>query len=608
MPSRPLPPRPHLDQYKKQAKDLLHAIRAGDAAAIARLRHAHVRTVDPAHAALADAQLVIAREHGCTSWPRFKQYVERHAQAASPPLVPDDLQRRFVQLVSAGNPMELDEFLNAHPEAHGLFDEPLFEAAQPAIVHVRRDRAMVDVLLKHDADVNARSQFWGRTIGVLDDNPSAAMRQYLVDRGAVSEMSHFADAIRAGDAVRVDDMLCKSPGLRAQINRPLFSFGSQAILVAKDNHAMVDVLLKHGADVNVRSHWAPGSFGILDGTSRETAAYLINRGATIDIHAACHLGMLERVRELLAKDPSLVHAKGGDGMRPLHVASTKEIIDLLLAHRADIDARDVDHNATAAQYAVNMAWKCRYLIERGAAVDVFMGAALGDVELTKRALREDPTAISARIDRDGYAPIAHGAANHIYCWGLGWGLSPHEVALKHSHRAVFDLLMAQSPPRERLLAACAVPLEEVVAEVLREDPQLPNKLTHEEQRLMVDAANTRNLDALRVMLDAGFPIDVTNNEGMSALHRAALCAYANVVSYLISRGASMTLRHNYGGDAISTCLWGSLNFRDRAGDYPATVETLIKAGAQLPKEPYGSDAVLEALGRMSKVEARMTKE
>ena len=55
---------------------------------------------------------------------------------------------------------------------------------------------------------------------------------------------------------------------------------------------------------------------------------------------------------MLAADPSLVHAPGGDGQRPLHFASTTAIIDLLLEHGADINARDVDHQSTAAQYRV----------------------------------------------------------------------------------------------------------------------------------------------------------------------------------------------------------------------------------------------------------------
>ena len=62
-----LPPRPHLDHLRRQARDLLRAWRAGDAAALARA--APYRLPSPPR--LAGAQLVIAREHGFDSWPRL---------------------------------------------------------------------------------------------------------------------------------------------------------------------------------------------------------------------------------------------------------------------------------------------------------------------------------------------------------------------------------------------------------------------------------------------------------------------------------------------------------------------------------------------------------
>jgi hypothetical protein len=63
----------------------------------------------------------------------------------------------------------------------------------------------------------------------------------------------------------------------------------------------------------------------------------------VDIHAAARLGMLDRVRELIAADRESVHARGGDGQTPLHFASTVDIAAYLLDQGAEIDARDVDH-------------------------------------------------------------------------------------------------------------------------------------------------------------------------------------------------------------------------------------------------------------------------
>lgn len=73
---RRLPVRPDLDQLKHQAKDVLRAIRGGDAAAIGELRAFHPGGVEPADAKLADAQLVVARTYEASNWTRLVQSVQ----------------------------------------------------------------------------------------------------------------------------------------------------------------------------------------------------------------------------------------------------------------------------------------------------------------------------------------------------------------------------------------------------------------------------------------------------------------------------------------------------------------------------------------------------
>lgn len=76
MPARKLPVRPDLRQLRRQAKDLLKAIRGGAPEAVRELRAAHPRPPDPAEARLADAQLVLARSYHATSWPRLVRACE----------------------------------------------------------------------------------------------------------------------------------------------------------------------------------------------------------------------------------------------------------------------------------------------------------------------------------------------------------------------------------------------------------------------------------------------------------------------------------------------------------------------------------------------------
>ena len=81
MPARDLPARPNPEQYKKQAKELLHAYKSGDDEAIRRM-HEHARGIGASgrqtkKVTLADAQLVLAREHGFDSWPKFAKHIEK---------------------------------------------------------------------------------------------------------------------------------------------------------------------------------------------------------------------------------------------------------------------------------------------------------------------------------------------------------------------------------------------------------------------------------------------------------------------------------------------------------------------------------------------------
>jgi hypothetical protein len=65
------PVRPDLEQLHRQAKEFLRAIHAGDSNAIAELREHNPESIDPADAKLADAQLVLARTYGASSWTRL---------------------------------------------------------------------------------------------------------------------------------------------------------------------------------------------------------------------------------------------------------------------------------------------------------------------------------------------------------------------------------------------------------------------------------------------------------------------------------------------------------------------------------------------------------
>jgi ankyrin repeat protein len=81
--NKQLPTRPNLEQYRKQAKDLLAAHRAAEPSALERIKHHHptlhklsLSEISTAPFALTDAQLILAREHSFESWPKFAAHIE----------------------------------------------------------------------------------------------------------------------------------------------------------------------------------------------------------------------------------------------------------------------------------------------------------------------------------------------------------------------------------------------------------------------------------------------------------------------------------------------------------------------------------------------------
>ena len=68
---RHLPVRPNLEQLRHQAKELLSSIKAGQPLAVEDLRAFHPENLSPEEVKLADAQLILARSYGSSSWPRL---------------------------------------------------------------------------------------------------------------------------------------------------------------------------------------------------------------------------------------------------------------------------------------------------------------------------------------------------------------------------------------------------------------------------------------------------------------------------------------------------------------------------------------------------------
>ena len=278
--------------------------------------------------------------------------------------------------------------------------------------------------------------------------------------------AEYIEAVNDGDAERVKSVLADNAELVEYIDKPWFAFDAPAIVFAASmvNRPLVEVLLDAGANINTKSSWWAGGTSALQHVAgsmlaynAELAEYLIERGATVDAHAAAGLDMAETLETLILENPDVVNAPGCDGMSPLHFAATPHIAELLLAHGADINLRDRDHNGTPAQWTMRRRPDvCRYLLDQGAEADVVLYCAMGDVERAKAEFQKKPELLNLRINvksPKGYViPMLESSdldsqqtgeipGGHVYAYQVGPTMPLLEIALQSKQLVIVDLLI-----------------------------------------------------------------------------------------------------------------------------------------------------------------------
>jgi ankyrin repeat protein len=409
----------------------------------------------------------------------------------------------------------------------------------------------------------------------------------------------FASAITHDDVSLLRELLERHPHLKSKINEPLAEFDAPVITCARSRE-MLEVLLEAGADINAKSHWWAGGFGLLHHAHPDLAAYAIERGALVDAHAAARLGMIDRLRELIEGDPTLVNARGGDGQTPLHFASNVPIAEYLLNHGADIEARDVDHESTPAQYMVRDRQEVlRYLIRRGCKTDILMAAALGDAGLAHRHLDADPECIRIRVSPEFFPMTGRKAGGTIYQWMLGWNVSAHQVAKEFGHQDVFSILMERSPEDVKLTALCWLGDDEAVNSLLVSCPNLTARLSEGDRCQVAHAARNNNLAALRLMLAAGWPVDARGQHGATPLHWAGWHGNAEMVRLILRHHPPLEQTDaDFNGTPLRWVIHGSEHgWYRQTGNYAAVAEMLLQAGAKVPQRIEGTEAVKHVLQR-----------
>ncbi len=451
--TRKLPEKPNLDQLKKQAKELLNAFRAGDAAAVAEVR-AHYGS-DQSQASdeafqLSDAQLVIARSYGFASWPKLKAFVDGVTIG------------RFVTAVNSGDADRVRAMLRQRPELVHMDTAGNNEHRGLHYAVLRRDAAMVRLLMESGADARkgiwphrdattalalARDRGYDELVEIIEREEQRRREQTSCPNATVSPaQDQINQAIRDGDNAAAIRMLEADGSLVRACDRtggtPLHAAAQAA------NEEMVEWLLAHGAGVHKKdlrgfTSLDRAALGVTYYNDRAhrfpaIARLLLDRGAEVTLPAAIALGKADRIRELISADPGLLRqeirwTEGGlltlavkhgqlDVVRLLldlglnpdeptllseleeptssfgsplwHAAATGrlDIAELLLDRSADPNA-----NLYASGWPLSRAYERgdermkRLLFDRGAKAEPHLIAQAHDIDEARRLLESNPT-------------------------------------------------------------------------------------------------------------------------------------------------------------------------------------------------------------------------
>lgn len=357
----PLPERPDLEQYKKLAKELLRAANSPDPDAIRNwsadwvkglvgragiqipllpLRvdgwirdvatFAHAKVSDSGK--LSDAQFVIARSQGFPSWPRFVAHLRNAA-------VTDSAEAQFEAAADAivtGDIESLRRLLRSNPE----------------LVHARSSREHRGTLL-HYVSANGIEGYRQKTPKNIVEITDVLLRAGAdVDAGA--DVYH-------GNCTALGLVATSVHPQRAGVQQPL-----------------MQLLLDYGASMNrpgLAGGHSPLVLACFHNGQPESARFLTDHGAPLDLEAAAGVGRLGLVKSFFDTDGSLkppaTNRQLQNGFLWACECGHDDVALFLLDCGAD-PMDPADTGATALHWAAGAAdvWLVKLLIERGAPLEV----------------------------------------------------------------------------------------------------------------------------------------------------------------------------------------------------------------------------------------------
>lgn len=282
-----LPASPDPAQQRKRAKELLKSVRAGDEEAMARLRYGHPRLADATDtelrtAKLHDAQWVIAREYGFSSWIKLKRHIDEISGANRRPYRIFDTDLDYYRgraaglcsVLQTGERNALRIVREFHPRYANATDAEIGAAS------ITQEDAELILSREHGFDA------WEGLVAAVEALEADSSREPF---RLAFEAIEAEDDTKLGALLRQHPSLAKASGTNGN---QLLHFA-----VNHDNPKLVTGLLDAGADPDAAN----------------------DKGST-PLTQAAYRGKADMIERLLAEGASVDAEAYGDGGTPLAFA------------------------------------------------------------------------------------------------------------------------------------------------------------------------------------------------------------------------------------------------------------------------------------------------
>jgi ankyrin repeat protein len=182
------------------------------------------------------------------------------------------------------------------------------------------------------------------------------------------------------------------------------------------------------------------------------------------------------------------------------------------------------------------------------------------------------------------------------------GISLYRWAQMHGRTDVVECLLERGIDEpltleEQFLAACARGDDAAARAIQEQAPDIYSRLTAKQLGALPEQADTGNMQAVRTMLELGWPREAKAAWRATALNLATMRGDPGMADLLLRYGADWRTPHGFGDNVLGTLSWASQNdVEDPSAprDYVGCAKALVAHSVPVPDGKYSfSEAVAE---------------